>query len=230
MPAFAVPALSEIDPDVLERAHALMPAVQFRQLARHESQHAGVHEVPENESHFEFLDVPAVSHRLVLGYPSRTNLLVDSVGFRAFSCDSQNSVTRTDDRPFVETHRWYGGSIAPPIARTVGFAAYSDRIKYLESVGHEDGIALNDQSLRDFTSFVTGAPSLPKASLVLTDSGNIRAIWKVEGKGQIGVQFQGAGKGSFAITKPDPSPPGDPKPYGERALDALKELVLDFVS
>ena len=107
-------------------------------------------------------------------------------------------------------------------------AEYEARIEALRSMGASDGIDLRQRSLLDFARFIRNEPPVPKASLVLTDAGNVRAVWRGAGERQIGIQFLGGGTGSYVLLEPDPSSRESPAPYGQLPLAELKELVLEF--
>lgn len=122
----------------------------------------------------------------------------------------------------------------PPVPGSHGSSSgdrldeYEARIEVLRSVGALDGIDLRQVSLSDFARFVRDEPSVPKASLVLTDDGNVRAIWRGAGGHQIGIQFLGGGTGSYVLLEPEASSRENPAPYGQLTLAELKELVLEF--
>ena len=107
-------------------------------------------------------------------------------------------------------------------------AEYEERIGDLRSMGASDGIDLRQLSLSDFARFIGNEPPVPKASLVLTDDGNVRAVWRGAGGRQIGIQFLGGGTGSYVLLEPEPPSEESPAPYGQRTLAELKELVLEF--
>ncbi len=69
--------------------------------------------------------------------------------------------------------------------------AYSSRIAYLIDEATHDGYELNESSEGDFKQFVRSWPYLRKGDLVLMDNGNLRAIWKDEQGGRLGLQFLG---------------------------------------
>lgn len=69
--------------------------------------------------------------------------------------------------------------------------AYSSRIAYLRDEATHDGYELNESSEDDFKKFVRSRPYLRKGDLVLMDNGNLRAIWKDEQGGRLGLQFLG---------------------------------------
>ena len=107
-------------------------------------------------------------------------------------------------------------------------AEYEARIEALRSMGASDGHDLRQVSLLDFARFIENEPPVPKASLVLTDDGNVRAVWRGAGGCQIGIQFLGGGTGSYVLLEPEASSRESLAPYGQRTLTELKELVLEF--
>ena len=125
---------------------------------------------------------------------------------------------------------WGGQRALPPVIEwsSIGHRMdeYATRIEDLRRMGDADGIELRQLSLFDFACFIRDGQPVPKASLVLTDSGNVRAIWKGAGGRQIGIQFRGGGRGSYVLLEPGPPSQEGLGPYGELALDELKELVL----
>lgn len=78
---------------------------------------------------------------------------------------------------------------------------YEVRLDFLRNSGAEDDIELNELSKQDFFLFIDSAPYLYVASLVLTDNGNIRALWKLGEDDQVGIQFRGNGMASYVIFK-----------------------------
>ena len=128
---------------------------------------------------------------------------------------------------------WGGPDPVPSDSRwsSVGdrMAEYEARIEDLRSLGAEDGIDLRQVSLFDFARFIRDEPPIPKASLVLTDSGNVRAVWRGAGGRQIGIQFRGSGTGSYVLLEPGSASQEGSVPYGELTLAELKELVLKFI-
>ena len=107
-------------------------------------------------------------------------------------------------------------------------SVYGDRIDYLRRVGHEDGIELIASSYDDFHLFIETTPHARKASLVLTDSGNLRAVWKGDDGDHIGIQFHGSGIGSYVIFKRRPSAPEISRSYGKDTLDGVRKQFSVF--
>ena len=70
--------------------------------------------------------------------------------------------------------------------------AYSLRIEELKAYAQEDEIEVNEASQRDFWDFVDSLSSNKRASLVLCDNGNLKAVWKrFTGANHLGIQFLG---------------------------------------
>lgn len=76
---------------------------------------------------------------------------------------------------------------------------YSSRIAYLRDEATHDGYGLNEDSERDFKQFVQSRPSIRKGDLVLLDNGNLRAVWRDEQGGRLGVQFLGSDMVQYVI-------------------------------
>lgn len=104
------------------------------------------------------------------------------------------------------------------------YAVYVRRVEELRILGEEDEITLRQSSLLDFSKFIRRTPHLPRASLVLTNIGNIRAIWKGRGERQIAIHFRGAGRVTFAAMWPE----SQDESFGERRLDELNSIFQDF--
>ena len=77
--------------------------------------------------------------------------------------------------------------------------AYFRRIEELRGYGAAEGIAINQDSENDFKAFANAMPTARKASLVLTDSGNLRAVWKDGAGSQLGLQFLGNRQVQYVI-------------------------------
>ena len=99
----------------------------------------------------------------------------------------------------VATPAWNGGG--PPADADAIPQAYQRRIAELREYGIEDGVAIRAASEQDFWAFVGTLPAARKASLVLTDDGNLRAVWKDGPEGHLGLQFLGDGQVQYVIFK-----------------------------
>jgi len=76
---------------------------------------------------------------------------------------------------------------------------YKSRIEFLRDAAIQEGFMLREASEMDFRRFVSAYPNLRKGSLVLTDSGNIRAIWKGSKGYHLGLQFLGGGMAQYVM-------------------------------
>ncbi len=79
--------------------------------------------------------------------------------------------------------------------------AYSLRIEELKGYALEDEIEVIPASEQDFWAFVESLSSNKRASLVLCDNGNLKAVWKDTGANHLGIQFLGNERGEYVIFK-----------------------------
>lgn len=84
---------------------------------------------------------------------------------------------------------------------TSALNAYRSRIAYLRDEATHDGYEINKDSEGDFRQFVRSRPYMRRGDLVLTDNGNLRAIWKDEKGGRLGLQFLGCNMVQYVIFK-----------------------------
>lgn len=61
----------------------------------------------------------------------------------------------------------------------------------LKGDAEDEGIVFNDTSEQDFWEFMRSIPYTLKADIVVTDSGNLRAVWRGDGVKHVGLQFLG---------------------------------------
>ena len=106
--------------------------------------------------------------------------------------------------------------------------AYQDRIKVLRREGEVDGITLNTPSEEDFYLFVKSAPYTRRASLVLIDNGNLRAVWRGDDGNHVGVQFRGGQSASYVIFKHRSSTADVSRVSGKDTLDGVKQQIHTF--
>ena len=107
-------------------------------------------------------------------------------------------------------------------------SSYRNRISILASDGELDGIILNTLSEGDFFSFIKLGSYTRRASLVLLDNGNLRAVWKGDDSSQIGIQFRGHQSASYVIFKRGASTSHVSRVCGEVTLDQVRSKILDF--
>ena len=66
---------------------------------------------------------------------------------------------------------------------------YDERLSFLEKEGKLDGVQLNPESMSGFMEFVKQCMPTISSGLVLTDNGNLRAVWNSDGESFVGLQF-----------------------------------------
>ena len=69
--------------------------------------------------------------------------------------------------------------------------AYHNRIVALKDDAMLDEIPFRAASERDFWEFMRSIPFTRRANVVVTDSGNLRAVWRGNGDKHVGLQFLG---------------------------------------
>ncbi len=76
---------------------------------------------------------------------------------------------------------------------------YKSRIEFLREEALQEGFMLREASEIDFRRFVFSYPNFRKGGLVLTNCGNIRAIWKSSKGSHFGLQFLGDSMAQFVM-------------------------------
>ena len=94
--------------------------------------------------------------------------------------------------------------------------------------GMPRGSQLHKSSEDDFYLFIEVTHSARKASLVLTDSGNLSSVWKGDEPGHIGIQFHGGGIASYVIFKRRSSAQEISRSYGKDTLDGVRKQISVF--
>lgn len=105
---------------------------------------------------------------------------------------------------------------------------YRDRVQMLCCEGEAEGIELHSPSEEDFYSFVKSAPFSGRASLVLIDNGNLRAVWRNDDGSHVGIQFRGGQTVSYVIFKRRSSASGISRVAGTDTLDGVKSQIRAF--
>lgn len=100
--------------------------------------------------------------------------------------------------------------------------AYARRIEVLHSDAEADDLELNEASERDFWQYIRSIPFAQKASLVLMDNGNLRAVWKDDDESHLGIQFLGNQWVEYVIFKRRPSTGDIARVAGRDTLDGVK--------
>ena len=83
---------------------------------------------------------------------------------------------------------------------------YQQRIHQLESIAEDEDIFVSSKSCDDFWLFIRNYRSSPQAGLILTDEGNLVAIWRDTTGSTVEVEFQGDEQCKLIVFK-DPRDP-----------------------
>ena len=106
--------------------------------------------------------------------------------------------------------------------------AYSLRIEELKAYAQEDEIEVNEASQRDFWDFVDSLSTTKRASLVLCDNGNLKAVWRDSGANHLGIQFLGNKRGEYVIFKRPQRASEISRVAGIDTLQGIKNLMTAF--
>ena len=87
------------------------------------------------------------------------------------------------------------------IARERVWEFYMVRIQELDEYALEDEIVISQESKQDCLQFVYSTAMTTKAALFLMDNGNLRAVWKDDEGGHVGIQFFGKQQAECVIFK-----------------------------
>ena len=107
---------------------------------------------------------------------------------------------------------------------------YLGRIEELRGYGAEDGIAVNAASEGDFWAFIGMMASARRAGLVLTDEGNLRAVWDDDHDDDhhLALQFLGGGMVQFVIFRRRSGEGKVARVAGRDTFDGIKRLIDAF--
>ena len=97
-------------------------------------------------------------------------------------------------------------SIGTPISLKEIVDNYQRRIVDLETLASEEEVIVSQTSLEDFWMFTTNFCPSPQAGLILTDEGNLVAIWRDVNGSTVEVEFWGDGQSRLIVIR-DPSSP-----------------------
>ena len=106
--------------------------------------------------------------------------------------------------------------------------AYGERVAELREYGEADGITLRAESEAAFSSFIKSNTYARRASLVLLDNGNLRAVWKDDEGSQVGVQFHGGQVASYVIFKRRDHGEGISRVADTDTLDGVRGQIRAF--
>ena len=100
--------------------------------------------------------------------------------------------------------------------------AYALRIAELRGYAEDDDIQVNPASESDFWAFVGLGLFGSRASLVLLDNGNLRAVWKDDGGNHVGIQFLGNRMAQYVIFKRRPGTQEISRVAGRDTLEGVR--------
>ncbi len=106
--------------------------------------------------------------------------------------------------------------------------AYDARVEALRSDAEIEGFAINPASESDFRSFFDSIPFAQKASVVLLDNGNLRAVWKTADGDHVGIQFLGDSQAEYVIFKRQSTSQNVSRVADIDTLDGLKKQIRSF--
>lgn len=106
--------------------------------------------------------------------------------------------------------------------------AYGERVAELQEYGEADGITLRAESKAAFSSFIKSNAYARRASLVLLDNGNLRAVWKDDDGSHVGVQFHGGQVASYVIFKRRGHGADISRVAGKDTLDGVRGQIRAF--
>ena len=104
----------------------------------------------------------------------------------------------------------------------------------LKRRGAEEGLPWSSASEADFWAFMVSRPGLREPGVVLTDEGNLRAVWRNAAGEQVALEFRGFGDVSFVLFARHPAARQMARSVGtgelsriagKIAADGLTELV-----
>ena len=79
--------------------------------------------------------------------------------------------------------------------------SYASRIEFLREEAAEEGITFNENSRRDFWTFIELVPFVRRGRLFLMDNGDLRAVWDDNEDNLVGIQFLGNSSARYVIFK-----------------------------
>ena len=83
---------------------------------------------------------------------------------------------------------------------------YQQRINQLEVIARDEDIFVSDKSRNDFWLFIQDYRPSPQAGLILTDDGNLVAIWRGSGVSIVEIEFLGNDQCNLIIFREPNSP------------------------
>ena len=106
-------------------------------------------------------------------------------------------------------------------------SVYEKRIETLRGCATEEGITVNETSVEDFRLFVGHIWPSNRAQLILTDDGNLRAIWK-EHPSRLGLEFTGDRQVIYVVFKRSYPIEEVSRLSGEASFTQIVELIKEW--
>ena len=78
---------------------------------------------------------------------------------------------------------------------------YASRIEFLREEATVEDLTFNEDSERDFWTFVESIPSIRRGSLFLGDNGGLRVVWDDDKNNLVGIRFLGNFLARYVIFK-----------------------------
>ena len=107
-------------------------------------------------------------------------------------------------------------------------ASYTRRIDELRGYGQFEGVRINEDSERDFWSFVPSAPSENESELILMDNGNLRAVWQDSASNHVAIQFLGRQEAEYVIFSRRADSENVSRAAGIDTLEGVKRQIHAF--
>ena len=78
---------------------------------------------------------------------------------------------------------------------------YLSRIEFLREEAAAEGVIFNEDSERDFWTFIELFPFVRRGRLFLMDNGDLRAVWDDDEDNLLGIQFLGNSLARYVVFK-----------------------------
>ena len=105
---------------------------------------------------------------------------------------------------------------------------YARRIEQLRGYADEDGIFVNNASVRDFWSFVRLGDPDRRAGVMLLDNGNCSAVWQDDDANHVGIEFFGNRLAEYVIFSRRPATTEISRVTGIDTLEGIERQIHAF--
>ena len=107
-------------------------------------------------------------------------------------------------------------------------SAYKSRIRVLKEQAELDGYTLNQRSKAAFLEFIDKNPLIKRGRLVLTENGNLRAVWKGKNGAHVGLQFLDGRSIQYVIFKQRETSSPVSRAYGRDTMRGISKQIETF--